>query len=275
MNLFGKRIELYDIVSITEDGLEGSLFSITSNSRTINATVGANRNLNFAPSTVTRSAINLKTALEKQTVTITVSSKEDIAKHFLGTTLEQPYYLRIYDWNGIDPSFSWRGRLTGVKDSGGKTQMVFEASTTQMQQIGLYRKASRMCPFVVYDTNTCMANPDKNSAVLNIVSTDGQVIVFTKESGLLTIDEGILAGGYIEIIKKGVRIKRFIETNSLTTITLFSPMVDLVSDIGSTLTVYRGCDKSPKTCNNVFNNLENFGGMPFMPTDSPFDGVMT
>ncbi len=35
--------------------------------------------------------------------------------------------------------------------------------------------------------------------------------------------------------------------------------------IGDTFSVYAGCDKLPETCLNVFNNIVNFRGFPFIP----------
>lgn len=272
MNIFGKRIELFDFVTVSEGGIEGSLFSLTSNGRSVSTSVSS-RSVEFKPSTISRSAINLKVALEKQTITVSVSSKEDVSKYFLGTPLEFPVYIRVYDFDGVEPSFSWRGRLTGVKDAGGSCQMIFEASTTQMQQNGLFRKASKMCPYVVYDKNTCKADLERNSAIIRIIDTDGQKVIFEKISGILDITNNALSGGFVELINSS-KTKRFIESNDLDEIVLFSPLNDLIDLIGQEVTVYRGCDKSPVTCRDDFLNLDNFGGLPFIPTKNPFDGAL-
>lgn len=272
MNIFGKRIELYDIVAISDSGIEGSLFSLTSNGRSVSTSVGS-RSVEFKPSTISRSAINLKTALEKQTVTVSVSSKEDVSKHFLGAPLESAVYIRIYDFDGVSSSFSWRGRLTGVKDAGGSCQMIFEASTTQMQQNGLFRKSSRMCPYVVYDVNTCKASIEQNSALIRIIDTDGQKVIFEKVSGILNITDNALSGGFVELMTPS-KTKRFIESNDSDEIILFSPLNELIDMIGQEIRVLRGCDKSPVTCRDDFSNLDNFGGLPFIPTKNPFDGAL-
>lgn len=38
---------------------------------------------------------------------------------------------------------------------------------------------------------------------------------------------------------------------------------------GDTIDAYPGCSKSPQTCLNDFNNLENYVGFPYIPTLSP------
>lgn len=38
---------------------------------------------------------------------------------------------------------------------------------------------------------------------------------------------------------------------------------------GSEVTAYAGCDGSVFTCENKFNNLNSFGGFPYMPLDNP------
>lgn len=37
----------------------------------------------------------------------------------------------------------------------------------------------------------------------------------------------------------------------------------------TTLTIFAGCDKSLQACTNIFNNINNFGGFPFIPYKNP------
>ena len=40
----------------------------------------------------------------------------------------------------------------------------------------------------------------------------------------------------------------------------------------STVTLYPGCTKSRAVCKNKFDNLNNYGGFPWIPTKNPFGG---
>lgn len=51
------------------------------------------------------------------------------------------------------------------------------------------------------------------------------------------------------------------------------PPTIAVSDV---VTIYPGCLLVPRVCNSTFNNLANFGGMPYVPTANPaIDSIMT
>lgn len=45
------------------------------------------------------------------------------------------------------------------------------------------------------------------------------------------------------------------------------PFADL--EIGDTISVYPGCNKTPETCRDKFDNLENYLGMPYVPRKNP------
>jgi len=39
-----------------------------------------------------------------------------------------------------------------------------------------------------------------------------------------------------------------------------------------TVTLYPGCPRDRQTCNDRFNNLENYGGFDWIPSRNPFNG---
>ena len=47
-------------------------------------------------------------------------------------------------------------------------------------------------------------------------------------------------------------------------VTLSEPTIDDI-EVGDTLNVYAGCDKTATTCKDTFNNIVNFQGFPFVP----------
>jgi uncharacterized phage protein (TIGR02218 family) len=51
--------------------------------------------------------------------------------------------------------------------------------------------------------------------------------------------------------------------------TLMTPLPN-TPQIGDTLLITMGCDKTQTTCQNKFNNLNNFGGFPYVPQETVF-----
>ena len=62
--------------------------------------------------------------------------------------------------------------------------------------------------------------------------------------------------------------ERLITTHLGSTVTLHVPFDDRVS-AGTVVDFYPGCDGSPDTCKNTFNNFTNFLGFPYIPSKNP------
>ena len=79
---------------------------------------------------------------------------------------------------------------------------------------------------------------------------------------------------------------RFITGHSGSTLTLIRPLESLNSFFakngygegygygygGLVIRIYPGCDRTKETCQSKFNNLNNYGGFPFIPLKNPFGG---
>jgi hypothetical protein len=64
-------------------------------------------------------------------------------------------------------------------------------------------------------------------------------------------------------------LRRTIKRVDGDTITLMSPLPN-IPEIGAIVALTHGCDKSQSTCLNKFNNLNNFGGFPYIPHETVF-----
>jgi len=62
--------------------------------------------------------------------------------------------------------------------------------------------------------------------------------------------------------------KRMIMSHEGETITLDRTIPDLSA--GQSFTAYAGCDHSPNTCRFKFDNIENYGGLEFLPVANPY-----
>jgi len=65
-------------------------------------------------------------------------------------------------------------------------------------------------------------------------------------------------------------VRRSIVAHSGANLTLTRPVPEFA--VGSQIRLYPGCDHTKGTCNTKFNNLDNFGGFPWIPIRNPFDG---
>lgn len=73
------------------------------------------------------------------------------------------------------------------------------------------------------------------------------------------------------IVKDSVGVMRFVTAQSGQNITFSYPFESLLAN--DRIVLIPGCDHLNTTCSDKFNNLINYGGFPFFPTDNgPFSG---
>ncbi len=82
--------------------------------------------------------------------------------------------------------------------------------------------------------------------------------------------DGYYKGGFLFWLDiDGVSDRRMIVDHVGSFITLMSPIPGL--KITDQVTVFPGCKHTLADCKDKFNNIENYGGMPYSPTVSPFN----
>ena len=97
-------------------------------------------------------------------------------------------------------------------------------------------------------------------AVEGTVTTVDGASVF---SPLFAGDPGYYAGGILSFGSSASLITGHLDGYA----TLHTPLAGLSG--GSPITVYPGCDGTPTTCKNRFNNFENFLGFTCIPSSNP------
>jgi uncharacterized phage protein (TIGR02218 family) len=118
----------------------------------------------------------------------------------------------------------------------------------------------------------------KRTATISALPDNGKNIQFTLVTGA-AISQGDLAGG--EVITSYADRRLITAHDSQYEIGVHVPFDARVS-VGDSITLYPGCDGSPATCKNVFNNLygpggtavapiqgKGFLGMPYIPSKNP------
>lgn len=140
-----------------------------------------------------------------------------------------------------------------------------ETLSASLDREGLRIGWQRSCPYALYDSLTCKVNKALYAVPAVITAIDGFNVTV---SG--AISPSIYVGGFFEWLDpvKGMEY-RGIEAQSGNVLLVFGTTIDLY--VGLSVTLYRGCDRSPAACAS-FNNFDNYGGFPAMPGKSPFDG---
>jgi hypothetical protein len=154
----------------------------------------------------------------------------------------------------------FEGYITSIAFEGQTCKIDMNPDSEQFNREVPRYKYQSLCNHVLYDAECAVdKNLFKQSGLVNSVSGN-QISVggFTGTS---------FTGGYVQNLA-GTDYRMIIE-HSGDVFTLLLPFSE--NPLGTTLTAFQGCAHDVTTCLNKFNNVDNFGGFPFVPTKNPFE----
>lgn len=166
--------------------------------------------------------------------------------------------------NSLAWSLFWRGIVRGFNVSGrtAKVQVPSIFSLALQGEIpNVYFQTP--CNHVLYDAR-CAVPRDDHRFLAYIQAVAGVAITLTSEPAA----PHILAAGEIVNLRNGER--RLVLDNEGSAVSIGYPFVDLRP--GDQVELVKGCDHSLAECKAKFNNVINFGGFPYIPSDNPFSG---
>ena len=200
----------------------------------------------------------------KSTLEIEVGASNDVALLFRTGWLPSLLIVTIYRHHYEDSDFSvlWKGRVTSCKWAGSVASLASESVFTLFQRAGLRRVYQVGCPHVLFGAACGLAASDWAVAKIVTAVAAGQVSV----GGLAGYGSGYFLGG---MLKAGEEL-RMITAHAGSDLTLVDGIADLA--VGSAVTLWPGCARTVNACLNKFANLDNYGGLPYLPTKNPFSG---
>lgn len=161
----------------------------------------------------------------------------------------------------------WIGRVTNVSFQGEEATLRCEPIFTSLKRPALRRLYQTACPHLLYGP-VCTANR-LTFLVPSAITVTDPLTYTSAEIGAQA--DNYFSGGFITWDNSGVVERRTILTHIGTSITINSPIPDIST--GQSIDIYPGCDHTLATCVNKFNNVDNYGGFPFIPEKNPFSGT--
>ena len=212
--------------------------------------------------------------------TITVPSSIPLILAFRGTPPSLPIraelrQLQMGATSAADAPLMWVGYVSSVKYKDEIVSSVLcNTQAATLNRKGLRLAWERQCPHALYD-NQCRVNPVEwgVQATISVLSHNwfGFILPFGEISAGghdVTLDR--FQNGYIEwVTGLGYTDRRAILTPYQGGFVLIGQTDGL--DIGTNIRMYPGCARTPFDCKK-FNNIANYGGFPFLPGRSPYDG---
>lgn len=166
--------------------------------------------------------------------------------------------------NSLAWSLFWTGLVRGFNVSGrtAKVQVPSIFSLALQGEIpNVYFQTP--CNHVLYNARCGVLRSDHRyvAEIQAVAKTD---ITLTTEPATAHI----LSAGEIVNTRNGER--RLILDNEGSAVKIGYPFVDLQP--GDSVELVKGCDHSISACKAKFDNVINFGGFPYIPSDNPFSG---
>jgi hypothetical protein len=227
----------------------------------------------YEPIPIVRNEIRASGTLDKAALTVRVPINAEIAELFRVYPPGQVVTLIVRQGHANDTAgeflVAWSGRVLSGKREGSETVFTCEPISTSMRRTGLRQNYQYGCRHALYGP-ACKAS--KPAATLEVVSV---IVTATR----ITLNEGWngsfpvagFVGGMVEWdTARGREFRSILKIeNAGKTLVLTGPTTDFAA--GDPLDVVLGCPHDLASCETLHDNVVNFGGFPWIPTENPIN----
>lgn len=232
----------------------------------------------WVPAPIEFGDFNQTGELSKDPLQISLPRDDEFALLFLGGVPEQVTTLTVFKGHQGDVSEEfvvyWKGRVVAsdLRDD----QLVLECENifSSIKRPGLRARYQKNCRHALYSRG-CNLNDYDFATIATATDVVGKVVI-VPDADSSDSPDGYFTGGVLEM---GNGDKCYItkhEGQEITLLTLSSSLAEEIDESGSSnITLYPGCDHSRSTCQTKFDNLNNFGGFPWIPGKNPFGNDVT
>lgn len=223
----------------------------------------------YAPVPIGRGGIEAKNELSKANLDIKVDIYNPLSRTLLRSVNEEVLTLTMFVQTELGTGTAWKGRLSSLKPSGTQLTMAFESVFTSLRRPGLRARYQKTCRHALYGRG-CTLDPDDFDVAATATAVDGSVVTVTEAAAQA---DGWWVGG---MLRGPDNVLRWIIGHTGMALTLSRPLDSIAEEIAASgtasVTLYPGCDHNRETCRVKFNNLDNYGGFPWIPSKNPMGG---
>ncbi len=218
----------------------------------------------YAPAAIRRSGIEQGNEINRAGMEITLPRDTPLAALFISAPPEGVVSVTIYRFHAGDAEtiVLWKGRIGSARLAGSELALKCEPVASSLKRIGLRARYQLICRHPLYSVS-CGAIRDHHRVIGTIYAVDGSTV---QVAAAASQPDGYFVAGILVTDEAS----RMIIGHTGVTLTLVAPMPSLV--VGMAVRLYAGCDHSPGACRDRFNNLDNYGGFPYIPSKNPFSG---
>lgn len=237
--------------------------------------------ITYVPAPISREAVKTKGRLDKEEVKITVARTNQMAtllSFYPPSTVISLIIRQTHVPNPDAPAgyndgemfpVAWTGRI--VERGGGpkaSVELVGIPAGRSMSRMGLRRNYQWACPHALYGAQ-CGANKAARTTTEVVVSATGNQIVLAQPWGLAGVDPVKYIGGLVQWPGQfSVEYRMILRVTAPATLVVSGPVLNLTA--ADEVEVSAGCGRTLDDCENLHENILNYGGQPWIPTNNPF-----
>lgn len=233
----------------------------------------------YIPASIGRGNIESKSEISKSNLEISLSLSDELAQLLVRNYFDLLLSVTVFTQNDVRTVVSWKGRLSSIKPGVANVTLSVESIFTSLRRPGLRALYQKTCRHAVYFKG-CKLNKEDFASSGRLLSISASLISIN-EASLQT--DGYYLGGMVGSEDGSYRL---IINHTGSFITMSRPLDFLSKSFsesgygmsygmyygGISIKIYPGCDRSMSVCLNRFNNLDNHGGFPWIPSINPFGG---
>ena len=229
----------------------------------------------YTPIAISRNAIEQSQDTGRSGLLVTMPSDVGFLDQFVGTSPPDVINLTLYRLHYGDGNVvtTWVGRVINIGYSGYEVEVHCESIQTALLRLIGRRQYQVSCPHKLFGTACGVTKSAFKTGdgvdQPTISSIDGVTLEITN---IDSYDEDYFSGGTIEFAYSGLTTRRLITSHSASTVVINLPLTG--AEEGSSVDLYPGCKHNLSDCKNVFDNILNYGGQPFIPDVNPFETVV-
>lgn len=218
---------------------------------------------------IDRDSINTSGTLDKSALTIRVPHDTPIAELFRIFPPSEVVGLTIFQGHDGEPEIEfraiWAGRVLSRAVEGSEASLSCEPVNTSMKRPMLRGRYQYQCRHALYRPG-CNLNRDDFKVTATVVSVSGSTVTFA-DGWNGSFAEARFANGIMEWDGSTRATRQILNVDStLNRLRIGGSTAGLTP--GMTVSLNPGCNHTMGNC-NLFNNILNFGGMPWIPKRNP------
>lgn len=219
----------------------------------------------FLPATIKRGKIEFNEEIESTKVTFEINYIAQPQIQYLATNPVDITWVQVLklfrDSSPYSASTLFIGTIKNVSFQGLSASTECTGFEHFLKRIIPRFRYQPSCSYFLYD-DFCTINKTNFQLDTDVTTIDDTGLVITNSDFALQ-DDDFYSLGYLEFNNT----KRMIIYHIGDTIKIRYPITELVAT--DSITVFAGCNKTPEICRDKFDNILNFGGMPYVPIDNP------